>query len=126
MEQRVLKVANLIAPPTSQIAEGVFDPSKARPLKQLKLQSLFKKYQQENPEVQKFNKAYGDVFKIPEASKQATSMKGFNLNENRFFDDYEKQHNIRIGLLAKAKVEQQRLALKKKDKMKMKPERTDE
>jgi len=84
-------------------AEAAFDPSKARPLKQLKRESLFKKYQEEHPEVQRFNKTYGDVFKIPEQSKQVYAMKGFDVNNDRFFDDYQKQYNIRIGLLAKAR-----------------------
>ena len=89
-------------------AEGAFDPSKARPLKQLKLQTTFKKLQQENPEVQKFNKTYGDVFKIPTQAKQVYAMKGFDVNKDRFFNDYEKQYNIRIGLLTKARIERDR------------------
>ena len=84
-------------------AEGAFDPSKARPLKELKVQSLFKKYQEEHPEVKGFNKTYGDVFKIPTQSKQVYDMKGFDVNKDRFFNDYEKQYNIRIGLLSKAR-----------------------
>jgi hypothetical protein len=98
-------------------AEGAFDPSKARPLKQLKIGSLYKKYQEEHPEVKKFNKAYGDVFTIPEASKQVYAMKGFNVNANRFFNDYEKQYHIRLGLYSKAKMDiqdQQRSKVKVK------------
>jgi hypothetical protein len=84
-------------------AEAAFDPSKARPLKQLKIGSLFKKYQEQDPEVKRFNTTYGDVFKIPEESKQVYAMKGFDVNKDRFFDDYQKQYNIRLGLLAKAR-----------------------
>ena len=98
-------------------AEGAFDPSKARPLKQLKLQTTFKKLQQENPEVQKFNKTYGDVFKIPTQAKQVYAMKGFDVNKDRFFDDYQKQYNIRIGLLSKAKMDIQK---QKRDKIQVK------
>ena len=104
-------------------AEGAFDPSKARPLKELKVQSLFKKYQQEDPEVKGFNKTYGDVFKIPTQAKQVYAMKGFDVNKDRFFDDYQKQYNIRIGLLTKAKMDIQK---QKRDKIQVKADEGDE
>jgi len=120
MDSRLLKIANEIAPPADPAA---FDKSKARPLKQLKTMSLFKKYQEQNPEVKRFNTTYGDVFKIPESSKQVYAMKGFDINVNRFFDDYEKQSNIRLGLLAKAQV----TALsQKRSKIKVKADKGDE
>jgi len=86
-------------------AEAAFDPSKARPLKQLKTMSLFKKYQEQDPEVKRFNTTYGDVFKIHEQSKQVYAMKGFDVNKDRFFNDYEKQYNIRLKHLAKAQAD---------------------
>ena len=83
-------------------SEVAFDPSKARPLRVLKTQSLFAKYQKEHPEVQAFNNSYGDVFKIPEQSKQVYAMKGFNIDKDQFFNDYQNQYNLRLGLYSKA------------------------